>query len=108
LKKKKVKRHSALMEKASEEALAGSVWEYPYRWYGRLCGLFSLFAHLRQVCTYQRLSERQRDGIVAYGCISERKKTSPLGRLLIIARRTMTELLDQNLHQVNQCNNYAS
>lgn len=33
--KKKVKRHSALMKKASEEALTGSIWGSPYLSYDR-------------------------------------------------------------------------
>jgi len=67
LKKKKVKRHSALMKKASEEALTGSIWESPYRLYDRLCGLFSRLAQPRQIGTHQRVSDRRQHSIAAAG-----------------------------------------
>lgn len=56
--KMKVLRHSALTKKASEKALAFDMG-FPYRLYGRLSGLLPLSAHLRQVCTHQRLSKRR-------------------------------------------------
>lgn len=55
------------MKKASEEALAGSIWGSPYRLYGRLYSQLPLFVHLRQIGTHQRFSERRLHSIAAAG-----------------------------------------
>lgn len=36
-----------------------SIWGFPYRLYGRLCGLASLMTLLRQISAYKRFSERR-------------------------------------------------